>query len=630
MNKYEIKSEIEHILDRSGMWIGSKNIESIESWLFKPSIKKLSIYQNIPYLAGLHKIIDEVISNSVDEYRRSHHNKSLFKITKIIVDVNANDGIITVEDDGGIPIEKHKTGMYIPEVIFGVLRSSSNYDDTQNRDWIGTNGLGCKLTNIYSKKYIVETADGKNSFHVEWSNNMKDKSEPIIKPSTEHYTRTTFLIDLERFDLMNLDIACCRLIHKRIIDAAATNPGLEIEFRSEIGDGGLNGTWKFESFIDYIKLYTDEFDGMKISNGYVAVSHVPINNVGFVNGAICSKGTHIDTIQKQIAQRILTFLHEKSLTLITEKDVINHFSIFCSLTIFNPTYDSQTKERLTNKVLIKIPDSLFDILLTDDSKLLLNLYKFYEQKYAKEAAKELKKLNTLIKSTNAKKLIKATLSPKNDNELWLFEGDSAGNGFRTKRDPRYQWGYLLRGKIKNTMNINRSEILENIELREVMAACNLQFDGGTKNLKSCPFKMIIIATDADFDGSHIAGLLLAFFGSNFPELVQDGRLYRSISPLVICTHTKNNDKKYYYTMEDYDDAVHHGKIDPKHYEIAYAKGLGRLDNDDYKQMLHNKKLIRFNMNSPKDTDMLNIWFGKKTDQRKTIILEDMMGYEENV
>jgi DNA topoisomerase-2 len=628
INKYEIKNEIDHILDRSGMWIGSKNIELVESWLFKPSTGRFTLVDNATYLAGLHKIIDEVISNSIDEFRRSKHNQSLFQITKINVTVNAHDGLIVVEDDGGIPVEKHKVGLYIPEVIFGVLRSSSNYDDSQNRDWIGTNGLGCKLTNIYSKKYVVETADGKNAFRVEWTNNMKDKTEPIINPSTDHYTRTTFLIDLERFDLMNLDLSACRFIHKRLIDAAATNPGLEVNFKCDIGAGKLDGTFKFNSFVDYVKLYIDTFTETKISNGSVIISPTKIDNIGFVNGALCSRGTHIDHLQKQIAQRVLQYLHDEGLSLITEKDVINHFSVFCNLTIFNPTYDSQTKERLTNKLLLKLPQTFFDEILTEESLLIQNLHEFYKQKYAKEAAKELKKLNNLIKTTKTKKLIKSNSTQSKDLELWLFEGDSAGNGFRTKRDPRYQSGYLLRGKIKNTMNLNRTEVLDNVELREVIAACNLQFDASSKNLKTCPFEKIIIATDSDYDGSHIAGLLLAFFGTHFPELIKDGRVYRSISPLIICTPDKQTqEKKYYYSFDEFDYDVYHKNINPKQYEIAYAKGLGRLDDKDYSQMLHNKNLIKFHIKDTKDIDMLNVWFGKKTDQRKTIILEDMMGYE---
>jgi DNA topoisomerase-2 len=626
--KYEIKSEIDHILDRSGVWIGSKNIEYIDTYLYKPSTGKFVGIQ-ASFYEGLHKIIDEVISNSIDEYRRSRLNQSLFKITKISVTVDANNGFVTVEDDGGIPVEKHKTGMYIPEVVFGVLRSSSNYDDTQNRDWIGLNGLGSKLTNIYSKKYIVKTADGKNSIHIEWSNNMKDKTEPVIKKSNEHYTRTSFLIDLERFELDILDIHTCRLIHKRLIDAAATNPGLELSFSCNVGNGKLDSTWKFDNFSDYIRLYIDDFIECKISNGVVAVAPITTNDnnlsdIGFVNGAICSKGTHIKFLQKTIAQRITNHLHEIGLSLITEKDVINHINIICNLSIYNPTYNSQTKVELTNKVTFKLPEDFYTALLDDEGSLIKVLKSFYQQKYAKEAAKELKKLNTLIKTTKPKKLIRSNSTTTKDNELWLFEGDSAGNGFRTKRDPKYQSAYLLRGKIKNTMNLDRSEmILDNIELREIISACNLQFDAGNRNLKACPYEKIIIATDSDYDGSHIAGLLLAFFGTYFPEFIKSGKLFRSISPLIICTDKYGN-KKYYYSFEEYDASVASGDIVPKNYEIAYAKGLGRLDNQDYSQMLHNKRLVRFTIqDSIRDFNMLNIWFGKKTEQRKAIILSDM-------
>lgn len=628
MERYRVKSEIDHILDRPGMYMGSINDELIETPLFKPSENKIILVKNVAYNAGLQKIVDEIISNSVDEHRRSD---ALFRIYHIEVTANT-DGTIIIKDDGGISVAKHKqTGILIPELIFGHLRTSSNYDDSQDRDVIGTNGLGAKLTNIFSKEFQVETADGKNKVTITWNNNMRELKCSEITKTKEHYTQIKFKVDLERFyeteDNPKLSLSTIRLIQKRCIDACACNPALTIDFKSNIADGKLNSKWRFPTFLDYIKLYAtpEQIDKTQYLNSQkfklvLIPENINFGNIAFVNGAMCCKGTHVKVLSKQITDKVIDWCKKNEMELITEKDVQSRFTLFVNCSVRNPSYDSQTKECLTNKLSafdFRITQNFIDDLLESD--LIQSLKDFYSIKYAEQQKKELRKLNNVIKNTKqSKKLIEAT-GKKDNKELWCFEGNSAAAGFRKYRDPLRQCAYLLRGKIRNTFNLNREQILENQELREICATLKLQFGKPKENLKNLTFDKIIIASDADVDGHHIAGLFLAFIYKHFPELIRAGKIYRAMSPIIIAHNHSTGDKKYYYSL----GAFHADEKNiPSSYSIRYTKGLGGLDSTDYRKLLREQKLMLFKEQDKEDYEYIKIWFEKSAEQRKQILMQD--------
>lgn len=645
--KYQVKDEIDHILSRTGMWLGSMITESINTPIYFPS-KNMLVMKQVPYNAGLCKIIDEVFSNSVDEYRRSKQAKkdSLFDITRIILTVN-RDGYVEVFDNGGIPVVKHKeTNLYVPHMIFGMLRTSSNYDDTQQREVVGTNGLGAKLTNIFSRDFKVETADGKFKYSCTWTNNMHDcKEEPVIK-SKEHYTKISFHIDLERFDSdmsdskrQDIDLGTIRMLQKRCIDTAASNCGLVVEFRSDVcndeGEKILNSEWKFSDFKEYIELFVDRtvdsdgnvvptIDISSIMEWHKAKDSVYIlfnnrgsslNNVGFVNGVICSEGTHINKVCKQIVDAMLLLCKKNNMDVITEKDIMSCFSVFVNCTIYNPNYDSQAKTRLSTK--IENSQLLFDdkfLKSLRGSTLFQILKDYYDIKYKEVKKRELRKLNNTIKQTKIKKLIQPGIVDQSRNELFIFEGDSASSGFRKCRNV-YQAAYLLRGKIKNTLNITREEILENQELRELLAILKLNFGDPKGNLKNCSMNRIIFCTDMDYDGHHICGLLITFFKKHFPELFYTGKIFRALSPIVIAE--KGKDIKYFYSMKEYEEA----QESLKGYDFRYTKGLGGLEVRDYQEMLNNQKLVQYY--ADKETDeTIAVWFDKQTDIRKDILMSE--------
>ena len=196
--KYKEMDEISHILHRPSMYVGS--VKEEESQMFIYDTEDCVMKQkDVTYIPAMLKIVDEVISNSCDEYRR----KDNMGLTELFVNIYPETGKVIVRDNGGIPVLKHKeAGCYLSEFIFGRLRTSSNYDDTENRTVVGTNGVGAGLTNCFSKSYKVTTADKKNKVTIEWKNNMReciDHGTPCT--CSDHFTQTEFIVDFDKFNI---------------------------------------------------------------------------------------------------------------------------------------------------------------------------------------------------------------------------------------------------------------------------------------------------------------------------------------------------------------------------------------------------------------------------------------------
>lgn len=625
-DKYEMLTDVQHVLFRPNQYVGNTNNITCDYRLYKPSDNKIVLVENIMTNDAILKFFDEVITNSIDESLR---DTRLFDITNIEVITN-KDGYISIHDNGGIPVAVHKKyGLLIPYMIFGVLRTSTNYQQDVDRKGAGLNGLGSKLANIFSTEFTVDTCDGKKRCVITWKNNMQEHTEPVITNCKEHGTRISFKLDLQRFEMNEIPQTLIRVFQKRCIDGAAGNSHLTIDFKSDAYDGKLNSTWKFDSFLDYVKMYLNEDQIQNIiepeSNAFSQnkVVFVPFAkngiDIAYVNGAMCNSGSHLAKVQDQFEEFVLKKLAEKEITLITKKDIKSKYQLFIKCNIANPIYDSQVKTKLCNKL-----DKNFLTLSNDfldkipSSEIYNSILDYYDTKYKAEEKKNTRKLNTILRQTKSKKLISCVSGNASEKELWLFEGDSAGKGMRNYRNPQTQAGYLLRGKIKNTFLLTRDQVLQNLELREVLAALGLEFNNPTFNIKNCKFHKIVIATDMDFDGHHICGLFLAFFAKFFPELFKHGFIYRALSPVVIAT--KKNERKYFTYLADYEKAEKSGKL--KGYEINYAKGLGSLEDVDYAEMLQNQKLVQFSLDNDKDLKMIEVWFRKETEQRKAILIED--------
>ena len=625
---YKSMDPIEHIILRPGMYIGSVKNEPKQMFIYSDDENKM-ILKDVDYTPALVKLLDEIISNSCDEYRRET-NMGLTEIS-VIMD---KSGLVTIKDNGGIPVVKHKEAkVYIPEFIFGQLRTSSNYDDTENRDVIGTNGLGSKICNIFSENFSIYTADGKKSFFRSWKNNMRVINDDLkIKTCKEHFTESKFKIDFSKFECGNeFSDDFISIIEKRCIDAAASNIGLKINFKYTDNNKVLKNTkWKFKSFDEYIELYSDYIDiseKIKFKDEIMDIYIFPETglNVTFVNGAECSKGTHVKAVRELINNFISDYMRSKEKIEITNKNIDNKYSLFGLFKINNPTYDSQTKDQLTNQVdkfsvnpkyKLKLSDIFLKSIIKSEIKNII--IDWYKQKAEVEDQKILRKLNKQAKSNikNNDKFIDANSKKSTEKELFIFEGLSARSGFRNARNPQTQAAYLLKGVILNTTNMSPSKIMENKELSDIVSIVGLQWGNEKLDVKKLNFGKIVIATDADFDGSHICGLLLSFF-NNWPELYDNKIICRCITPIIIAY--KGNDIQKFYKLEDFKKK----EKSLKGYKIKYAKGLGSLSNEEYKDMLQNPYYYYFKKDDCADMN-LRLWFNKGIANERKNTMKDII------
>lgn len=613
--KYQSLSEIDHILLRSGMYVGSIKNETSNRFIYNPEDARMTM-KEVEYVPAILKIIDEIISNSCDEFRRTTN----MGLTEISVKID-NSGEITIRDNGGIPVAMHKTAkMYVPEFIFTNLRVSSNYDDSENRDVIGLNGLGSTLTAIFSEYFSVYTADKKKSYFRSWENNLKKKNnDEKVKACKEHFTELHFKIDFSKFEDVNeLSDDFIDVIEKRCIDAAAANTGLTVKFEHLNNNVSVRSSeWNFSKFEQYIDLYGNYIElnsaiSFKDKQKSVWVFPDGSINIGFVNGAECSKGTHIKAVHSEVNNAVSSYITSKKKLEVQPRHIDDKYSSFCVLHVDNPTFDSQTKDTLTtpvSKFEADNPDYKFSVpkKFLDDickSEIVDTVIDWFKQKQEVEDQKTLRKLNKQAKQqiTRNDKFIDANSKKREDRELWIFEGDSAQAGFRKARDPQRQAAYMLRGVTLNTIDATPSKVMANKELSDLVSIIGLKW--GEKNKKEdLNFNRIVIATDSDHDGVKINGILLVFF-NKFPELYEYGMICRSISPIMIASKKECDDIKI-YSFKEYKEKMHQ----LKGYTIKYAKGLGSLNNEQYKEMIQQPIFHIFDKDEIADMSFKK-WFGK--------------------
>lgn len=619
--KYKELSEQEHVLLRPGMYVGSVKPELSTQFVFDYK-EQMMVQKEVEYVPAILKLIDEIISNSTDEYRRPDN----IGLTQVSVTV-LKDNTIVIEDNGGIPVVKHKeAGIMVPQLIFGRMRTSSNYNDDEDRSGLGTNGVGSSLTNIFSSYFGVMTDDGKKRWLGNWRNNMDEFYDEQIEKSSKknHGTRITFHLDFSRFEGVDkFDRTFKDIILTRCINAAAANPGLKVTYKDE----DVCGEYRYDNFKDYIDLYRNyvtlkDCIEMKDEHKHVYVYPDGAINIGFVNGGICNKGTHVKALHQIINTTICDFLKKKDKIELLPRQVDGNYSMFCDLTISNPSYDSQTKECLTTPVekfykdeniKFELPNKFLDSVVK--SEIIDNVRDWYKKKCEAEDQRAIRKINREISKglKRPDKFITCTSKKKQEKQLWIFEGDSAKAAFRNCRDPHTQAGYIMRGVPKSAWNESPTTIMKNEVYNDLVTILGLKF-GDAFDINDLKFSKIVISSDMDNDGHHIAGILLAFF-NNWPELYDKGIVVRSISPIIVAH--KNKLTKNFYSIDEY--KKEESKL--KGWTYKFTKGLGGLNNAESKEMYLNPKFQVFKKDDLAQS-MMKKWFTKDDSNTRKQLLQE--------
>ena len=315
------------------------------------------ITKNLIFTPGLYKIFDEIIVNAEDEATRAFDSEN--PVSKISISISKETGEINITNNGGgIDVEKHEEHkIYVPEMIFGNLLTSANYDMNEDKTTGGKNGYGAKLTNIYSSSFKIEIMDSTRNilYKQDWSNNMSDKTEPVVKKQKrkESWVSVSFIPDWSMFNMESLTDDMYKIMEKRAYDVCACTPKNVSVF--------LNGKkLEIKAFDKYVELYlgSNKTDNPRVHdyNDRWEVVAAPspdgkFNQISFVNGIHTIRGgTHVNHVVNQISKKLSELVKKKLKKNVKVQYIKDHLSVFIRSVIVNPSFDSQVKETLTSDV----------------------------------------------------------------------------------------------------------------------------------------------------------------------------------------------------------------------------------------------------------------------------------------
>lgn len=624
-NKYIKLDPKEHVLTRPGMYIGSLDADDIDTWVFNNEM----CYENISYVSGLYKIYDEIVVNALDHVVRCKETTKPVK--EIRVNIDRKDGKIEVMNSGqGIEIEIHKEhGIYIPELIFGNMLTSTNYDDSQERTIGGQNGIGAKACNIFSTMFSIETVDSskKKLYKQTFTNNMKEKSEPVISTYGKYpYTKITFVPDYKRFKQQRLTDDMYKLMVKRVYDICALTPN---EIKVYLNDEKI----EYKNFEKYVDLYlgSSKTDVPRVAVASedgrweicVSGSNNGFKHVSFVNGINTLKGgKHVDYITNQITKKLSELITKRRKITVKTNTVKEQLFVFIKSTINNPTFDSQTKEYLTT------PYSKFGTKYEVDDKMIDKIYKF--DIIDRIVALSTKDDDKNAKKTDGKKKCSIRGINKLDDANWagttrskectliLTEGDSAKSMAISGLSEvgRNKYGiFPLKGKIMNVKDTNVKKVNENEEISNLKKIIGLESNKSYTSVDDLRYGSIMVLTDADTDGSHIKGLLFNMFHSMWPSLLKmDKFMISMLTPIVKVM--KGKQSKEFYNLTAYENWKKEND-NGKGWDIKYYKGLGTSTNKEAKEYFKNMKTLEYMWDEKSSNESIELAFNKKrADDRK--------------
>ncbi|XP_077227115.1 DNA topoisomerase 2-like [Tasmannia lanceolata] len=622
---YQKKTQLEHILLRPDTYIGSIEKHTQNLWIYENGEMA---YRPVTYVPGLYKIFDEILVNAADNKQRDPS----MDLVKVDIDIDQN--CISIYNNGdGVPVEIHQEErVYVPELIFGHLLTSSNYDDTQKKTTGGRNGYGAKLTNIFSTEFVIQTADGKRQkkYKQVFTNNMGNKSEPSITKCKEgeNWTKVTFKPDLAKFNMTHLEDDVVALMKKRVVDiAGCLGKTVKVE---------LNGQRiPVKSFMDYVNLYLKSANksrpeelpriAEKVNDRWeicASLSDGHFQQVSFVNSIATIKGgTHVDYITNQIANHVVNIVNKKNKNANLKAHAVkNHLWIFVNVLIDNPAFDSQTKETLTTRqgsFGSKCEISQEFLKKVAKSGIVESLLSWADFKQSKELKKTDGTKRQRISNEKLKDANEAGGKNSEKCTLILTEGDSAKAlalaGISVVGSD-YYGVFPLRGKLLNVREATHKQLMENAEIQNIKQILGLQQNKQYENVKSLRYGHLMIMTDQDHDGSHIKGLLINFLHSCWPSLLKiPSFLVEFITPIVKATNNKTKKILSFYTMPEYESWKESLGGNAKGWSIKYYKGLGTNTDEEGKEYFRDiaKHKKDFMWVDEEDGEAIELAFSKK-------------------
>jgi len=622
---YQRKTHREHILDLPETYIGSTVTATEEVFLrdssgaFKP--------ETIAVNPGFYKLIDELLVNAHDQAIRLRQSGSADQVKKI--NVLCDPVGFTIENDGEpIDVAEHpEHKVWIPQMIFGELLTSTNYNKDEKKLVGGKNGYGVKLVNIFAKemKVIVHDKARKLLYQQTFADNMTKIGKPEVTTPKKKPDVLSVAVgwkpDFARFGMTEITDSMRRLIERRVWDLAMTlGKDVKVSYNNELV--------KCRSLLEYAKSFLP--DGAPVvsespnDRWTIVVADSPTDKqfaMSFVNGIWTSKnGTHVDAVTSQVVNHVVEYLDTKKKIKVKPGLVRDNLAVFVTSMIENPSFTSQTKETLTTKMSAfgsspKLSEDTLKKIVTK-LNLVSTIVEAQSVKDAKDNSKTDGKKQSRI--TGIPKLDDAVLAGTKDSAkctLILTEGDSAKamalSGL--SQEQRKTFGvYPLKGKVLNVKDTSDSKVEQTKEIAELKKIIGLTSGKKYTSVADLRYGSIMIMTDQDLDGSHIRGLLINLFHELWHELIAiPGFLTYMATPIVKAV--KGTQVKVFYSQYEYEQ----WRKDNATWKVKYYKGLGTSTREEAKDYFSKVNAVKFDYTAESDP-AIDLAFNKqRADDRKT-------------
>ncbi|OHC48797.1 MAG: DNA topoisomerase IV subunit B [Rhodobacteraceae bacterium GWF1_65_7] len=634
----------------------ASSIEVLEG--LEPVRKRPGMYIGGTDERALHHLVAEVLDNSMDEAVAGHANR-------IEVELHA-DYSVTIRDNGrGIPVDPHPKfpGKSALEVILCTLHAGGKFNGKAYQTSGGLHGVGASVVNALSDSMVVEVARNRELFRQSFSRGIPQGPVQKIGPAPNRRgTTVTFHPDAEIFGALQMKPA--RLL-KMVRSKAYLFSGVEIRWKTAINDGEtpLEANFHFPGGLaDYLSdtlekttTYADRPFAGKVSftekygvPGSVewAINWTPMRD-GFLQ-SYCNTvptpegGTHEAGFWAAILKGMRAYgdlVKNRKAEQITREDLLTGGCALVSCFIREPQFVGQTKDRLSTEEAAKWVEGAvrdhFDNWLASDTKSAGAILDFLvlrsEERLRRRQEKETARKSATKRLRLPGKLTDCTAKNREGTELFIVEGDSAGGSAKGARDRETQALLPLKGKILNVLGAASNKLGENAEIRDICEALGVSM-GARFRVDDLRYDKIIIMTDADVDGAHIASLLMTFFYTQMRPLIDKGHLYLACPPLYRLTqgakrlYVANDAEKELWLAKGLGGK---GKID-----VQRFKGLGEMDAKDLKDTTMNpasRTLIRVSIDEdePGETsDLVERLMGKKPELRFQYIQENARFVEE--
>jgi DNA topoisomerase-2 len=642
---YKKLSQREHILQLPDTYIGSRDSHREHRWVWDAASGRMQ-WTEVTFNPGLFKIFDELIVNALDHVVRQAAAVSASaaaRVSRIVVTVTPTT--FNIYNDGeGIPVAVHpEYKVMVPELIFGHLLTSSNYDEGAEKVVGGKNGYGAKLTNIYSREFTIRTFDGKLLYEQVFRDNMAEIGKPVMKKAakgTKQFTEICAVPDVARFfgeDATEIPADMLAVLHTRVVDAAAIAAanGCRVFFSNSLAEGAAATAVPVTAFEQYVRLFTEEGvpvfyerSGPRWEIAAVLTRHLHADSlpddrhISFVNGIFTRRGgKHVDCVARAVLGAFCEGPGKKlDLKPAQLKDAV---TFFVNATIVNPSFDSQTKETLTTPVakfgsVFRVSDA-FVAKLAKEGGLLEEAQAVLDARLSREAKKSDGRKAATVRGIP--KLEDATLAgtaKSAECTLILTEGDSAAStaisGLKVVGRERYGV-FPLKGKILNVKDASIAKKTANEELTRIKRILGLEHGKHYKDVKSLRYGKIMIMTDQDVDGSHIKGLLINLFHTEWPELLGMGFVCSLMTPLLKAT--RGSAVRSFYNATEYEKWLASAEgNNGRGWSIKYYKGLGTSTAAEARDYFTSMNVVRFAWDEGSDI-CIDLAFNKKrADDRK--------------